>query len=156
VRVKTEDGSYTLTDTYTDDVWGASSSVEEAGRRKGELAKVWDIKDVGDTHRLLGMRVEQNLEAGTITLSQRSYFEKVLADHDAATLLQTVQAFQQLPHTALPSSLLEVFGLARVLDFVGGESCVKEGGLDVDLLDVPSTSCGDVEYRAERLEARCG
>jgi hypothetical protein len=82
VRVKTsDDGAYTLTDTYTDDVWGASSSAEEAELRKAELAKIWDIKDVGHTHRLLGMRVDQDLVAGTVTLSQRAYFEKVLADH---------------------------------------------------------------------------
>jgi hypothetical protein len=44
------------------------------------LAKIWDIKDVGNTHRLLGMRVDQDLEAGTVTLSQRAYFEKMLTD----------------------------------------------------------------------------
>lgn len=83
VRVKTSpDGAYTLTDTYTDDVWGASSSVAEAEARKAEIGTKWDIKDVGDTHRLLGMRVDQDLIAGTVTLSQRAYFEKVLEDFD--------------------------------------------------------------------------
>ncbi|KAJ6589190.1 hypothetical protein B0H19DRAFT_1058230 [Mycena capillaripes] len=54
VRVKiSDDGAYTLTDTYTDDVWGTSSSVEEGEKRKAELAAMWDIKDVGNTHRLL-------------------------------------------------------------------------------------------------------
>lgn len=44
VRVKaSDDGEYTLTDTYTDDVWGASSSFEEGERRKAELAQKWDI-----------------------------------------------------------------------------------------------------------------
>ncbi|KAF7353204.1 Gag-Pol polyprotein [Mycena sanguinolenta] len=82
VRVKiSDDGGYTITDTYTDDVWGASASSEEAEARKAELGNVWDIKDVGHTHRLLGMRVDQDLAAGTVTLSQRAYFEKVLADH---------------------------------------------------------------------------
>jgi hypothetical protein len=81
VRVKiSDDGGYTLTDTYTDDVWGASSSIEEGEMRKAELANIWDLKDVGNTHRLLGMRVDQDLEAGTVTLSQRAYFEKMLID----------------------------------------------------------------------------
>jgi hypothetical protein len=66
----------------TDDVWGASSSIEKANLRKTELAEIWDIKDVGDNHGLLGMRVGQDLEAGTVTLSQRAYFEKVLADNN--------------------------------------------------------------------------
>ncbi|KAF7372247.1 Gag-Pol polyprotein [Mycena venus] len=82
VRVKSSDeGAYTLTDTYTDDVWGASSSLAEAELRKAELVEVWDIKNVANAHHLLGMHVNQNLEAGTVTLSQRAYFEKVLADH---------------------------------------------------------------------------
>jgi hypothetical protein len=72
--------------------------VDEAGRRKAELAKVWDIKDVGGTQRLLGMRVEQNLKVGTVTLSQRSYFEKVLADHN----LQNIR----LRTTPLPVGLV--------------------------------------------------
>jgi hypothetical protein len=42
------------------------------------------LEDVGNTHRLLGMHVEQDLKQGTVTLSQRAYFEKVLSDHDLA------------------------------------------------------------------------
>ncbi len=30
-------GDYTITDTYTDDIWGMSLSKEEANHRKGEL-----------------------------------------------------------------------------------------------------------------------
>jgi hypothetical protein len=66
VRVKFSDGgAYTLTDTCRDDVWGASSSLEEARARKEELAKIWDIKDVGHTQCVLGMDVDQDLAAGT-------------------------------------------------------------------------------------------
>jgi hypothetical protein len=75
---------------------------------------------------------------------------------DVSTLLQTVQAFQQFPYPALLPSFLKVFGLACILDVVGGEGGVKEGGLYVDLLDVPSASCSDVEYRTKGLEVRCG
>ena len=34
--------------------------------RKDEIAKVWDIKDVGQTEYFLGMRVQQDLSAGTV------------------------------------------------------------------------------------------
>ena len=47
VRFKREDRNYTITDTYTDDVFGASNSTEEAETRKGEMGKIWDIKDIG-------------------------------------------------------------------------------------------------------------
>ncbi len=40
-------GEYTIMDTYTDDVWGASSSAQEASRRKKELEEKWELTDVG-------------------------------------------------------------------------------------------------------------
>ena len=78
VRFKRENGNYTITDTYTDDVFGASSSEEEAKARKDEMGRIWDIKDVGENEYFLGMRVQQDLKSGTIRLTQRPYWEHVL------------------------------------------------------------------------------
>jgi Reverse transcriptase (RNA-dependent DNA polymerase)/Pol polyprotein, beta-barrel domain/GAG-pre-integrase domain/gag-polypeptide of LTR copia-type len=78
VRFKKENGNYTITDTYTDDVFGASNDGEEEERRKKEIGGVWEIKDVGENEYFLGMRVQQNLELGTIRLTQRPYWEHVL------------------------------------------------------------------------------
>ena len=78
VRYKRENGNFTLTDTYTDDVFGASNNDQEIRRRKDEMAKIWDIKDVGETEYFLGMRVQQDLTLGTIRLTQRPYWEHVL------------------------------------------------------------------------------
>ena len=61
VRFKKEDENYTLTDTYTDDTFGASSSDEEAKRRKDDIGKVWETKDVGETKYFFGMRVQQDI-----------------------------------------------------------------------------------------------
>ena len=79
VRFKKENGDYTLTDTYTDDTFGASSSEEEMRKRIDEIGKVWDIKDVGETEYFLGMRVQQDLDLGTVRLTQRPYWEHVIA-----------------------------------------------------------------------------
>jgi Reverse transcriptase (RNA-dependent DNA polymerase)/GAG-pre-integrase domain/Integrase core domain len=78
VRTKEVDGNYTITNTYTDDTFGASNSEEEERKRKDEIGKVWEIKDVGETEYFLGMRVQQDLEAGTIRLTQRPYWEHVI------------------------------------------------------------------------------
>jgi hypothetical protein len=78
VRYKTENSGYTLTDTYTDDVFGASKTDEEIQRRKGEMGKEWEIKDVGENKYFLGMRVQQDIDKGTIRLTQRPYWELVL------------------------------------------------------------------------------
>ena len=82
VRIKKEAGNYTITDTYTDDIFGASNSNEEAMKRKDEIGGVWEIKDVGETEYFLGMRVQQDLTLGTIRLTQRPYWEHVLNRFD--------------------------------------------------------------------------
>ena len=78
VRYKAEDDNYTLTDTYTDDVFGASNDDKEIEKRKEEIGKIWEIRDVGESEYFLGMRVQQDLDGGTIRLSQRPYWEHVI------------------------------------------------------------------------------
>src|SRR5277367_4613666 len=78
VRFKKEDGNYTITDTYTDDIFGASNDNNEVKRRKEEIGRVWEIKDVGENEYFLGMRVQQDLRLGTIRLTQRPYWEHVI------------------------------------------------------------------------------
>ena len=82
VRFKKENNNYTLTDTYTDDTFGASNNEEEMRRRIEEIGKVWEIKDVGETEYFLGMRVQQDLELGTVRLTQQPYWEHVLSRFD--------------------------------------------------------------------------
>jgi hypothetical protein len=76
--IKDAEGNYTLSDTYTDDTFGASNSDEEIKRRKEEIGAVWEVKDVGELEYFLGMRVQQDLEKGIIRLTQRPYWEHVL------------------------------------------------------------------------------
>ena len=52
--------------THTDDIFGASNSDKETRRRKDEIGRFWDIKDVGEMEYFLGMQVQQDLTAGTI------------------------------------------------------------------------------------------
>ena len=78
VRFKKDNGNYTITDTYTDDVFGASNNNGEIEKRKREIGGIWEIKDVGENKYFLGMRVQQDLSAGTIRLTQRPYWEHVL------------------------------------------------------------------------------
>ena len=82
IRYKKEGDGYTVTDTYTDDVFGASKTDEEIKRRKDEMGKEWEIKDIGENEYFLGMRVQQDLDSGTIRLTQRPYWEHVLNRFD--------------------------------------------------------------------------
>jgi hypothetical protein len=54
VRYKKDKDNYTLTDTYNDDVFGASNDDEEIQRRKDEMAKIWDTS--GNTEILCKSR----------------------------------------------------------------------------------------------------
>ena len=56
VQIKKVNGDYTVTTTYTDDIFGASNSDEEIKGRKDEIGRVWEIKDVGESEYFLGMR----------------------------------------------------------------------------------------------------
>ena len=66
VQFKKENGNYTISDTYTDDTFGASNDDDEIKRRKDEIGRVWEVKDVGETEYFLGMKVQQDLEQGTV------------------------------------------------------------------------------------------
>ena len=64
---------------YTGDIFSASNDDEEIRKRKEEIGKVWDIKDVGETEYFLGMQVQQDIQFRTIHLTQHPYWEHVLA-----------------------------------------------------------------------------
>jgi len=87
VRFKKTDDTYTITTTYTDDVFGASNDDEEAEKMKDEIGKKWETRDIGETENFLGMRVQQELKAGTIRLSQRPYWELVLARYQLENII---------------------------------------------------------------------
>lgn len=78
VRSRHADGNVTITSTYTDDTTGISSSCEEASRAKEELGWKYEVKDLGETNMILGIHVERDRSAGTISISQRAYLEQVL------------------------------------------------------------------------------
>jgi hypothetical protein len=78
VRFKKEGGNYTITNTYTDDTFGASNNDDEIKKRKEEIGSVWEIKDVGETEYFLGTRVQQDLNLRIIRLTQHPYWEHVL------------------------------------------------------------------------------
>ncbi|SRR6266498_425934 len=55
VQYKKDGDEYTLTDMYTDDIFGASKTDREIQMRKDEMGKEWEIKDVGENEYFLGM-----------------------------------------------------------------------------------------------------
>jgi Reverse transcriptase (RNA-dependent DNA polymerase) len=63
---------------HMDDTTGISLSHEEAGRAKDELGWHYKVKDLGEADMILGIYVERNRDAGTISISQCAYLKQVL------------------------------------------------------------------------------
>lgn len=77
IRSKVEGDEFTLTSTWTDNVLGASSTLEGMVKAKDELGKSYEVKDLGEAKFILGMRIER-MENGDVRLSQQAYCERVI------------------------------------------------------------------------------
>lgn len=69
---------YTITSTYGDDVCGGSSTVADRARVIADLSKWWEANKV-TSQVLLGMTICQDQESKAVTISQKTYFQHMLA-----------------------------------------------------------------------------
>ena len=77
IQSKVHDDELTLTSTWTNDVLGASSTLEGEHLAKSQLGSSYEIKDLGEAKFILGMRIDRNID-GDITLSQQVYCDCLL------------------------------------------------------------------------------
>ena len=75
--VKTDLYIYLL--LYVDDMLVACKSRTEIEALKQLLNSEFDMKDLGQAKKILGMEIRRNRERGTMFLTQRKYLERVLA-----------------------------------------------------------------------------
>ena len=73
-----EDGSYIYLLLYVDDMLIAAKSEVEIDRLKAQLSKEFEMKDLGEAKKILGMEINKDRERGKIWLSQKQYLHKVL------------------------------------------------------------------------------
>jgi len=67
--------------TYTDDVTGISLITAGGKEAREELGWKYKVKDLGDASLVLGICIECDRDAGTITISQCAYLEYILAHY---------------------------------------------------------------------------
>lgn len=67
-----------ITSTYTDDVMGISSTKAGGELVREELGWKYEVKNLGEANLVLGIRIDCDRDAGTITISQHAYLEHVL------------------------------------------------------------------------------
>jgi len=56
----------------------ASKSIEEINRLKAQMARTFDMKDLGAARQILGMEIFRDRSNGKLWLSQQRYIEKIL------------------------------------------------------------------------------
>jgi hypothetical protein len=78
IHSRSTDGAHTITSTYTDDIFGISSTRSAGHIASDELDTCFETKDLGEPNYILGIEITQDKAAGTITLSQRTFFERML------------------------------------------------------------------------------
>jgi hypothetical protein len=76
------DSEVTITSTYTDNITGISSTKEGGQKARDELGHSYKIMDLGDTKYILGICIDHDREASTISLSQHAYFEHILTQYE--------------------------------------------------------------------------
>ncbi|TXG70734.1 hypothetical protein EZV62_005669 [Acer yangbiense] len=75
---KLQDGTFVYLLLYVDDMLIASKSKVEIDRLKAQLSSEFDMKDLGEAKKILGMKIKRDRVKGTICLTQTQYLKTVL------------------------------------------------------------------------------
>ncbi|TXG61001.1 hypothetical protein EZV62_012364 [Acer yangbiense] len=75
---KLQDGTFVYLLLYVDDMLIASKSKVEIDRLKAQLSSEFDMKDLGEAKKILGMEIKRDRVKGTICLTQTQYLKTVL------------------------------------------------------------------------------
>ena len=75
---KLENDMFIILVLYVDDMLVASKSMFEINRLKAQLARTFDMKDLGAANQILGMQIHKDRKNDKLWLSQIKYVEKIL------------------------------------------------------------------------------
>ena len=75
---KLQDKSYIYLLLYVDDMLIASKSQDEINKLKAQLSKEFEMKDLGEAKKILGMEISRDRKRGKLCLTQKQYLKKVL------------------------------------------------------------------------------
>jgi hypothetical protein len=75
---KLPSGEYVYLLLYVDDMLIASRSRTAVDRLKRQLSAEFEMKDLGEVKKILGMEIVRDRKEGRVTLTQKQYLQKVL------------------------------------------------------------------------------
>eukprot|EP00253_Pinus_taeda_P011150 PITA_11150 len=74
---KLSNGMFIILVLYVDDMLLASKSITEINRLKAQMARTFDMKDIGAARQILGMDIFRDRSNGKLWLSQQKCIEKI-------------------------------------------------------------------------------
>ncbi|KAM2628105.1 hypothetical protein TB2_001483 [Malus domestica] len=89
---KLQDGSFIYLLIYVDDMLIASKNVEEIEKLKKQMKNEFEMKDLGEAKKILGMEITRDRAKGLVSLNQRQYLEKLIRKfgvHDSTKPVNT-------------------------------------------------------------------
>nr|GAT44721.1 predicted protein [Mycena chlorophos] len=78
VYYRERDGEQVWVTVWVDDLIILATSKDEGERVRKELGTLFEMKDMGEPRKIIGIEVTRDRSAGTVTLSQRHYIESLL------------------------------------------------------------------------------
>ena len=75
---KLPSGEYIYLLLYIDDMLMASKNRSSIDRLKCQLSSEFEIKDLREVKRILGMEIERDMVKEKVSLTQKAYLQKVL------------------------------------------------------------------------------
>ncbi|KAE8717034.1 cytochrome P450 71A9-like [Hibiscus syriacus] len=75
---KLKDGSFIYLVLYVDDMLITSKSQKEIDKLKTQLNQKFEMKDLGEAKKILGMEISRDRQRGKLCLTQKQYMRKVL------------------------------------------------------------------------------
>ena len=73
-----EENAFIILLLYVDDMLVVGPNKDQVQELKAQLAKEFDMKDLGPANNILGMQIHRDRKDRKICLSQRNYLRKVL------------------------------------------------------------------------------
>jgi hypothetical protein len=76
---KLNNGIFIILLLYVDDMLLARKNIIEINRLKDQMARTFDMKDLGATKKILGMEIFRDKRNGKLWFSQQKYVENILS-----------------------------------------------------------------------------
>ena len=147
--IKWEDGSFILAPTQVDDLLIVASNDARRKWFHEKLVETFDVKDYGPIHTFMGLRVVQDLRAGTLSIDCEQQINKLFKNHPILNKVGKASApsLQKytVPDDAKPYSDLETYMTTNFPSIVGA-------------LIFPATTCRpdlayEVSYAARSMHS---